>query len=124
MTNGNGLSRIALPAARAARGSTREVGELAVGDGLAPTHFTRERFEREPPKALDAFEIELDIERVALAREPVVELARDLAIGRARRRVGLVVTGQTDLAQSGVGNDDGDLAVRTRLRPELHARER
>ena len=97
-----------------------EVGELAVGHGLAPPDLARQRLEREAPESLDAFEIERDVERVALAREPVVELARDRAVGRADLAVGLVVAGQADLAHAAFGDDDRDLAERAALAPQLH----
>ena len=100
ITNGNGLSRIALPDGTRGARSAREVGELAVGDRLTPADFARERLQREPAEPLDAFEVERDVEVVALAREPVVELAGDLAVGRAGLAVGLIVTGQADLAHA------------------------
>ena len=94
---------------RAAGGARRarpagEARELAVGNDLAPPHFARERLEHDAAEAVDLVEVELQVERVALAREPVVELAGDLAVGRAGLGVGLVVTGQADLAHARVGD--------------------
>ena len=120
ITNGNGLSRIALPAARAGAWPAGQIGELAVGHRLAPADLASEGLQRDAAEAVDAFEVERDVEGVPLAREPVVELAGDRAVGCARLAFGLVVTRQADLAQAALGHDDGDLAERARLAPQLH----
>src|SRR5690349_3381314 len=68
-----------------ARG-TRTTGharELAVRDRLAPRHVTPQRVEHLAAEPVDAVEVEREVEVVARAPEPLVELAGDVVIAFA-----------------------------------------
>ena len=80
----------------------------------------RERLERGTPEPVETFEIERDVERVPLAREPVVELTRDRPIGSADVSGRLVVTREADLTDATLGHDNCHVTERTGLPPQLH----